>query len=122
MSVSGNNKSSSNGGFSIRGNRSRQAEVLILDDDTMSVAEHSLSNSDDDGFMKDLDDGNEEDEPDLSDLEQAEGTNSNDDNEDMHLQEDGSSQTQSVYSDTGPKIASGSSQGEGFAGKNGNSR
>ena len=102
MSVSGN-KNSSNGGSAMRGNRGRHAEVLIVDGDNMSVADHSLSNSDDDGGMEDLSEGDEEDELDLSEVEgQATDTNS-DDSEDMQTQEDGISQN----------IVSGSSQGEG---------
>ena len=102
MSVSGN-KNSSNGGSAMRGNRGRHAEVLIVDGDNMSVADHSLSNSDDDGVMEDLSEGDEEDDLDLSEVEgQATDTNS-DDSEDMQTQEDGISQN----------IVSGSSQGEG---------
>ena len=106
MSVSGN-KNSSNGGSAMRGNRGRHAEVLIVDGDNMSVADHSLSNSDDDGVMEDLSEGDEgEDDLDLSEVEgQATDTNS-DDSEDMQTQEDGISQN----------IVSGSSQGEGSRG------
>ena len=76
----------------------------------MSGTGNSLSTSDKDGCMEGLHDVDEDEELNLSDVEQAEA-DSDDGDEDMQQVE--GSQTQSTQGENGPKIVSGSSQGEG---------
>ena len=109
----GHSQASSSKGPVARIMRNRHIEVSNGgDDESMSVAGNSLSNSDnEDGLMDGIEEVGEGEDLDLSELEQEESTTSDDDNDSMSLQDDGS-QTQSVRSNTGPTIVSGCSQEE----------
>ncbi len=98
-------------GSNVRSARRREIEISPGDDDLMSAAGNSLSNSDtDEGPMDGLEDVDEEEEPNLSELEQY--STSDDEPMDMPHHDDGGLHTQPESSNTGPNIVSGCSQGE----------